>query len=88
MAAYMIGLQLAAFGTESDWIRADRYDDGVGIDRSGLCKLDREECLQLARWLTETASAIPERPDPAILKLKRKRGRKSASNAPAHGDAA
>lgn len=41
-----------------DWVRAYRGDDGVIIDRAGLCKLDSVECRQFAAWLLEIADEI------------------------------
>jgi tagatose-1,6-bisphosphate aldolase non-catalytic subunit AgaZ/GatZ len=85
MAAFLNTSRQISFETEgendwTDWLRADRHQDGVSFDASGVRKLDREECLSLALWLTE-ASRMIRRPTETVKANKqqgaRRRGRPS-----------
>jgi hypothetical protein len=73
MAAYLTDSHQISFDAigRGDWLRADRYDDGVGFDRAGLCKLDADECRELAAWLFLAAELLPPKAEPI-----KKRGRK------------
>ena len=69
-----------AASDDDNWLRADIYEDtagrpAVGFDRGGLCLLHREQCLQLAEWLTATAGKLPADSPPVLVR--RKRGRQA-----------
>lgn len=66
----------------TDWVRADVFIDGVGFDSSGLRKLSREECLELAAWLVEAAELIQPPVIKKPVKPKRARGRPPGGTLP------
>jgi hypothetical protein len=63
MPAYIASKQTIAFEdtprTSLDWIRLDCDESGVTVDRGGLCRLSRADCLQLAAWLLSAADRLP-----------------------------
>jgi len=83
MATYMLRDDQIGFEdprkADDNWVRADVYEDGVGFDRGGLCKLTATECRVLADWLLWAAKRMdtvqPPPTKPAKTAKPRGRGR-------------
>lgn len=80
MATYMLRDDQIGFEdpreADDNWVRADVYEEGVGFDRGGLCKLTSYECRTMADWLLRAASRLDELPAPQPKPAKRRgRGR-------------
>jgi hypothetical protein len=64
MACYMNRKDMIGFASPDDlgddWVRLDADEAGVTVDRGGLCRLDRNDCDALIRWLVMVAASLPD----------------------------